>query len=94
VRAVLHEALDAYLWAGEPADLPLLAGAGLHLAGDPEAARAAWTRARDLYARAPRPCPRLALGGLWLGDPDDPRVLALEAEPMWVDLRAKIVRHG
>jgi hypothetical protein len=94
IRAALAEVLDAYLWVGEPADLPFLVGTGLHLAGDPDGARAAWAIALDLHARAPRPCPRLALGGLWLGDPDDPRVAAVEAEPMWVDLRDRLVKHG
>src|SRR5262249_43066985 len=91
LRAVMAGVLDAYFWVGEPADLPLLAGIGLHMAGDAEGARAAWARGLELYARAPRLCYRLQIGGLWIGPPDDPRVTAVEAEPSYAELRARLV---
>jgi hypothetical protein len=90
LRAAMTGVLDAYYWIGEPADLPLLAGVGLHMAGDVAGARAAWQRGLDLYARAPRPCYRLVVGGLWIGEPDDPRAAAVEAEPLYADLRTKL----
>lgn len=91
IRAALADVLDGYYWVGEPADLPFLVGTGLALAEDLPAARAAWTRALALYERAPGPCPRLAVSGMWLGPPNDPRVIACEAEPLYHEVCARLL---
>nr|HTJ46608.1 hypothetical protein [Kofleriaceae bacterium] len=92
VRAAVRDVLSAYYWIGEEGDLPFLAGCALALADDLPAARSAWQQALAIDARAPGPCQRLAMSGVWLGDDDDPRVIACEAEPLYREVRARLLR--
>jgi len=92
--AVLATVERSYFWVGEAADLPFLVGIARHLAGDEAGAGASFRRALALFERAPRPCHRLVLGGMWIGDADGPggdRVRALEADPGYVEARAKLL---
>jgi hypothetical protein len=89
VRDTIAAVMDGYFWIGERVDVPFVAGVALYLAGDPAAARAAWSLAQELGAHADAPAHE-GWFALRLGPRDDPRVAALAAEPQYAALRTRL----